>query len=148
MKRIEDIEEYVRQGKPHVTTRESVDKRTLSDSFAAMDETLAAQSRAGRPNVWRIILSNKTARLAAAAAIIIAAGLLMVESIRPEQAPPPVGTVTRSPAEMLSAMSLSMAYRRGGIEAVDDVSSKAFKALGSKPARVSARELLTGLNGV
>jgi hypothetical protein len=143
MKPTEDIERFVISGKPHVTTGRPMDKRVLDDSFAAMDETL----RANKPSPRRIILRSRLARLAAAAVIIVAVGLVMV--YRPPVQPPPRTTsVAKSPAEMLTAMSLNLAWRRGGLEAVDEQTSKAFEMLASKPAEVSIRELLAETNGV
>ena len=147
MKPTENIEEFVRLEKPHVTTGGTMDKRTLNDSFTAMDETI----RANKPSVAGMILRSRAARLAAAAVIIVAVGLLMVYRNPPApQQPPQITSVAKSPspAEMLTAMSLNMAWRRGGIEAVDDQSQEAFKMLGSKPAKASIQELLIELNGV
>ena len=145
MKPTENIEEFVRLEKPHVNTCETMDKRTLDDSFAAMDDTI----RGNKTNAAGILLRSRAARLAAAAAIIVAIGLLMVYRNPPvPQQPLQTTSVAKSPADMLTAMSLNMAWRRGGIEAVDDQSSKAFKMLGSKPTRASIQELLVELNGV
>ena len=145
MKPTENIEEFVKLEKPHVTTGSAMDKRTLDDSFAAMDETI----RAGKPNAAGIILRSKAARLAAAAVIIVAVGLFMVYRNPPVQQPQKETiSVAKSPAEMLTGMSLNMAWRRGGIEAMDEQSSKAFKMLGSKPAKATIEELRLELNGV
>ncbi len=144
MKPTDNIEEFVRLEKPHVTTGGSMDKRTLNDSFAAMDETV----RANKPSAAGIILRSRAARLAAAAVIIVAVGLLMVYRNPPVQQQPQTISVAKSPAEMLSAMSLNLAWRRGGIEAVDDQSQEAFRMLGSQSVRVSIRELLAESNGV
>jgi len=145
MKPTENIEEFLKLEKPHVTTGGEMDKRTLDDSFAAMDDTI----RGNKTNAAGILLRSRAARLAAAAAIIVAIGLLMVYRNPPvPQQPLQTTSVAKSPADMLTAMSLNMAWRRGGIEAVDDQSSKAFKMLGSKPTRASIQELLVELNGV
>jgi len=145
MKPTENIEEYVKLEKPHVTTGDAMDERTLNDSFAAMDETI----RAGKQNVAGIILRSRAAKLAAAAAILVAVGLLMVYQNPPApQEPPRTVNVAKSPAEMLTGMSLSMAWRRGGIEAMDEQSKKAFDMLGAEPANGSIQELLVELNGV
>lgn len=144
MKPMENTEDFVRRGKTKVTTDPQMDKRVLDDSFAAMDETIATV----RPSTVRMIVRSRAAKLAAPAVIIVAVGLLMTQPGPPGQEPPPIRKVAKSPAEMLSAMSLSMAYRRGGIEAVDDVSNKAFEMLGSKPDNVSVRDLLAESNGV
>ena len=145
MKPEKNIEEFVRHEKPRITTGGEMDERTLTDSFAVMDETI----RAGRRSAAGIILRSRAARLAAAAAIIVSVGLLMVYRNPPApQQPPKTASVAKSPAEMLTAMSLNLAWRRGGIEAVDEQSGKAFKMLGSKPAEASIKELLVELNGV
>jgi hypothetical protein len=146
MKPDKNIEEFVKLEKLHVKTSSEIDKRTIDDSFAAMDETI----RNNKQSVAGIILRSRAAKLAAAAVIFVAVSMLMVHQNPPMQQQPPQKTtsVTKSPAEMLTAMSLNMAYRRGGIEAVDEQSSKAFKMLGSKPAKTTIEELRIELNGV
>ena len=146
MKPKENIEEFVKLEKPHVKTSSEIDKRTIDDSFAAMNETI----RAKKPSVAGIILRSRAAKLAAAAVIFVAVSLLMVQrnpSVQ-QQSPKETVSVTKSPAEMLSAMSLNLAWRRGGIEAMDEQSSKAFELLGSKPVETTIEELSAELNGV
>jgi len=145
MKPVKNIEEFVKLEKPHVTTGDAMDKRTLDNSFTAMDETI----RANKTNAAGILLRSRAARLAAAAVILVAVGLLMIYRNPPVPQQPRQTTIAvKSPVDMLSAMSLNMAWRRGGIEAVDEQSSKAFKMLGSKPAEASIKKLLVELNGV
>ena len=145
MKPTKNIEEFVRLEKPHVTTDRQMDKRTLNDSFAAMDEII----RVDKPNAAGIILRSRAAKLAAAAVIIVSVGLLMIYRNQPiPQEPPKTVRVAKSPAEMLTGMSLNMAWRRGGIEAMDEQSRQAFKMLESKPAKATIQELLVELNGV
>jgi len=144
MKPAKNIEEFVRLEKPHVTTGGEMDKRTIDDSFAAMDKTI----RAGKPGAAWIIFRSRAAKLAAAAVILVAAGLLMVYRNPPVQPPPRTVGTAKSPAEMLTMISLNIAYRRGGIEAVDEQTSKAFEMLGSQSATVSIHELLAESNGV
>ncbi len=142
MKPIENTEDFVRRGKAKVATDPQMDRRVLDDSFTAMDEAIGSSSATRR------MLRSRAARLAAAATIIIAVGLLMTQSNPPEQAHEPTANVAKSPAEMLSLMSLTMAYRRGGIEAMDDQANEAFEMLGSRPTKVTIRELLEESNGV
>ena len=138
MKPTENIEEFVRLEKPHVTTGGTIDKRTLNDSFAAMDEAI----RSNKQNVAGIILRSRAARLAAAAVIIVAAGLLMVYRSPHEQvANPKVMKVAKSPAEMLTAKSLMMAYRHGGIEAIEKQCDKAFEMSGQRRDTLNVKEL-------
>ena len=142
MKPTENTEDFVRAGKAKVTTDPLMDRRVLDDSFEAMDEAM------GTPSTARTTLRNRMAGLAAEAVIILGFGLLSNQLGPSEQEPVAIRKVAKSPVEMLSVLSLNMAYRRGGLEAVDDVSKEAFKKLGSKPAKVSVRELLAGSNGV
>jgi hypothetical protein len=147
MKPTENIEEYVKLEKPHVTTGDEVDKRTLNDSFAAMDKTI----RSNKQSVAGAILRSRAVKLAAAAVIFVAISLLMVYRNPPipeQQQPNQMVSAAKSPADMLTAMSLNLAWRRGGIEAVDEQSGKAFKMLGSKPAKATIEELSIELNGV
>jgi hypothetical protein len=145
MKPVKNIEEFVKLEKPHVKTGGAMDERTLNDSFTAMDETI----RTNKPNAAGMILRSRAAKLAAAAVIIVSVGLLMIYRNPPmPQQPPQTEIVAKSPAEMLTAMSLNIAWRRGGIEAVDEQTSKAFEMLGSQSATVSIHELLAESNGV
>jgi len=146
MKPDENIEKFIKDAKPHVTTGRPMDKRTLDDSYAAMQETLRAKSANHKPGLPAMILRSRAVQLAAAAVIILAVTLPMFHEEPPEQPPQQTADVAKYPAEMLTMMSLNIAYSRGGIEAVDEQSSEAFKMLGSRRANVSIQELLA--NGV
>ena len=140
MKPDENMEQFVRDAKPHVTTGESMDRRVLSDSFAAMDERLAAV----RPGPPTKILASRIMRFAAAAVIIIAmVGLLIVYKCpRQQVANQKVLKIAKSPAEMLTAWSLMTAYRHGGIEALDNQCDKAFEMSGQQRDTLNMKELL------
>lgn len=144
MKPLEKTEERIKLARPHVTTGHGIDKLTLKDAFAAMDKTI--RTRKTRPA--GIILPSKAMRLAAAALIIVAVGLLMFDRNPTEQQQEQAVGAAQSPAAMLKAISLNLAYRRGGIEAVDDQSRRAFDMLESKPAKATIWELHSELNGV
>ncbi len=143
MKPIENTENFVRRGKANVTTDPRMDRRVLDDSLAAMDEAVGV----GRSSVARMILRSRTAKLAAAAAVIIALGLLVIQSNPPEQTHAPTGNIAKSPTEMLSAMSLSMAYRQGGMEAVDRQCRTAMEMLGPRPKEMTIETMLAEFNG-
>jgi hypothetical protein len=141
MKSEENIEEFVKLEKPHVTTGDAMDKRTLNDSFAAMEETI----RSSKHSTARIILFSKAAKLAAAAVIFITVSLLMVQQNPPVQQQSPKETIgaEKSPAEMLTARSLMSAYRHGGIEAIDSQCENAFEMLGQRRETLNVKELFT-----
>lgn len=98
--------------------------------------------------IWRAIIQSPITKLAAAAVIIIAVGLFLVHRGPGEQVKPTeVAKVAKSPAEMMTLASFTFAYRRGGIEAVEEMCDKAFKMAGPRPAKVSIQELLEEFNG-
>jgi hypothetical protein len=147
MKPKENMEKFVRVGKPHVTTSPQMDKRILDDSFEAMEQTIRAESADHKTSAHRIIILSRIIKLAAAAMIIAGIGLLV--HFRPwEKVDTPVVTeVAKSPVEMVTAMSLERAFRRGGIEAVEDQCRKAFKPLGLRPVSMSFEQIITEFNG-
>jgi len=87
-------------------------------------------------------------KLAAAAVIVLVVGLFVARRIPDKQTEN--GTkqeVAKSPAEMMTAMSLNIAYRRGGMEEVEKQCDKAFEMLGPRPGSITVQEMLAELNG-
>ena len=142
MKPMKNAEDFVRRGKARVATDPQMDKHVLDDSFAAMEETVA-----GRASVVGMILRRRAAKLAAAAVIIIAVGLLITQSNPPEPAHAPGREVARSPAKMMSMMSLRTAYRRRGLDGLDRQFGDSLGVLGPHSSTMSMQELLESFNG-
>ena len=144
MKPEEDIEKFVRVRKPHETTSEQMDNRTLHDSFAAMEQTIQA-----KPSAPRVIIRNRIMRFTAAAAVIVVVISLFIVYQGPGEKADTVTTSisTKSPAELLTVASLNMAYRRGGIKAVEQQCEEAVDKLGPQPAKITVKELLAEFNG-
>jgi hypothetical protein len=142
MKPVKNIEEFVKLEKPHVTTGGTMDEQILNDSFAAMDETI----RADKPSAAGIILRSRAAKLAAAAAVIIMAISFFISY----QGPSGKDLTTRvlkaaeSPSEMLTMKSLTIAFRKGDIEGLENQCEKAIKILGPQPASLSLADLFNG----
>ncbi len=70
----------------------------------------------------QVILGSWIGRLAVAAVIAVAVGLFVLSrgGHGPDEPPVPPGPMAHSsPANMMSMMSLRMAYQRGGFDAVD-----------------------------
>jgi hypothetical protein len=113
-------------------------------------EYQALVSRTAKPtNVPRFLLWGRY--LARVAAVVVVAALVIFfvprrPDKRIEQAA--VTKPEQSPAVMLSRLSLTLAYNRGGMDAVDVQCNKAFKMLGSKTTSVSINELLNENNGI
>lgn len=139
MKPIENTENFVRRGKANVATDPRMDRRVLDDSFAAMNEAVGT----GRSSVACMILQGKAIRFAAAAVVIAAIGLLTIKSRPPDMEPPEIEKVAESPAEMLTARSLMIAFHHGGIEAIEKQCDKALQMQGQRPDILSEKELLT-----
>jgi hypothetical protein len=124
-------------------------KQKYSAEYQALVARTGKRRTAGnaRPNVLRILWANPIAGVAAV--IAVAALVIFFTSRRPdkriEQAA--VTNPEQSPAVMLSRLSLTLAYNRGGMDAVDEQCSRAFKMLGSKTTSVSINELLNENNG-
>ena len=142
-----NIEKFVRVRKPNVTTSRQMDKRTLDDSFAAMEETIRAKSAGHKPSALRIIIRSRMMKLTAAAAVIIVGiGLFVARQGPSEQKQKGAPKIAVSPAEMTTVISLTMAYHRGGIEEVERQCDKAVQILGPRAARISLRDLFEGSN--
>ena len=132
-----------------MTTSRQMDKRTLDDSFAAMEQTIRSQSAEHKSSEPKIIIRSRMIKLAAAAVIIAGLGLLAVRSLRQpgEENGSKVSEISKSPVEMMTAMSLERAFRRGGIEAVEDQCRKAFRPLELRPKSLSFEQILEEFNG-
>jgi len=124
-------------------------KSTLDDSFAAMEQTIHSRSAEHKPSAPKIIIRSRMIKLAASAVIIAGLGLLAVRSLRQpgEENGSTVSEIKKSPLEMMTAISLERAFRRGGLEAVEEQSRKAFRPLGLKPESSSFEQILIEFNG-
>ena len=147
MKHNENIEKFVKDGKPHVKTSRRMDRRTLDDSFAVMDRTIRTKSAEHKPSAHRMIILSRMLKPAAAAAVIIVGIGLYSFLVHQGPGEQPDPQYVKSPTKMTTAMSLTMAYRRGGIDAVDEQCEKAIRMLGPRPLRLTLGQLLSENNG-
>ena len=128
--------------KPNPAHRKNLRRQMLS----AFNET--KQKHLARQTLIRTIMKNPLTKPAAAAAVIIAVGLFLVHRGPDEQ----IGNdkileVTKCPADMQTILSLNIAYRRGGIAAVDRQCKKVIEMLGPRPAEMTIKQILTEFNG-
>lgn len=100
-----------------------------------------------QPSLWDTIVHHRLVRLAAAAVLIIAAGLLIFSQISDRHEPARIAKKPKSPADMQTILSLNIAYRRGGIEAVYRQCETAIEMLGPRPAQITIRQMLAEFNG-
>jgi len=141
----ENMEEFVKIRKPDVTTSREMDKRTMDDSLAAMEQTMRAKSADHKPSTARIITPSRMIKLTAAAAVVIAGISFYVHQGPGEQNDTIiVAEALESPSEIMTMKSLKIAYHRGGVEAIENQCEKALKILGPQPASISTAELFNG----
>lgn len=144
-KRLEEIiSRTINSGKPEFDAEKW--KQKYFEEFQMLRSMSSEKIRTRRPRIWWALYQSPITKLAAAAVIIVGIGLLAfyVHQGPGEQHPP---KVTASPTKMMTAMSLTMAYRRGGIDAVDRQCEMAVRMLGTKPLRLNLGQLLAENNG-
>ena len=123
-------------------------KQKYPDEYQALISQTAIEASVRWPNVLKVILKSPLTKLAAAAVIIIAISFFTAHQVPTEKADTTIiSKVPKSPAEMQAILSLSIAYRRGGIEAVDRQCQKAIEMLGPRPPEITIQQILTEFNG-
>jgi outer membrane lipoprotein-sorting protein len=87
MKYTKGIEKLIRDfcagKKAEVKTTTELDKRIIADSMVAQSKSKTIQSAAMQPNVWRIIMKNRVTKYVAAAVIVLAIIIGVVELGKP-----------------------------------------------------------------
>ena len=119
-------------------------KQKYPCQFQALVERASKRPATGRFVVLGMVLRSRILQVAAAAVFVIAAGLLIAylgPGKRQER------RAAKSPAEMVSAISLRMAYNRGGMEALERQCDEAVKLLGPSRPSSSLADLAGDLNG-
>ena len=142
----EQISCTIDSGRPQFDAEEWKEK--YPEEYQVLLSRAEQTSDARRRNLWQIITKSKIAKFAAAAVIVVAVGVFTVQRVpdeRIEHRTKP--EVAKSPAEMMTAMSLNIAYRRGGMEEVEKQCDKAFEMLGPKQTSISVQQLLAELEG-
>ena len=134
------------------TEKPRFDAEKWKQKYPAEFQTLLSRKAKGdsarQPSILKVILKSPLTKLAAAAVIIIAVSFFSTHQDSSEQADTTtVSKITKSPVEMMTAISLTIAYRKGGIEAVDRQGEKVIKMLGPRPAEITVTELLAEYNG-
>jgi hypothetical protein len=124
------------------TTRPECDAEDWERKFPDEFGVLVSRPAQSEPGFWSKVSASPTMRLAAAAAIFVAIGLCIVERIRREPEPQQTRQQVASAVEMATAISLERAYRRGGIEAVEDQCRKVFETRAGESTSPSILQLL------
>jgi hypothetical protein len=122
-------------------------KQRYPEEYQVLISRAAEKIPTRRANMWRITLRNPIIKIAAAAMIIIAISFFSIRQDQNRQESPVIRNATRTPAEMMTAMSLTIAYRKGGMKAVEEQYDEAYKQLGPRPRSLSIEQILSEFNG-
>ena len=117
-------------------------KPTPAETAGAMERARQAlgnmEKKQGNIRLWR------TSGFAAAAVIILAIGIFAVYHRPNGQAEKPGDSeFTQKPTYRMTAMSYRMAYRRGGLEAIDKLGSRRLKP---RSTRLTVKDLIMELD--
>ncbi|MBC8471407.1 MAG: hypothetical protein H8D56_18255 [Planctomycetes bacterium] len=145
MSSTEDIEKRIKN--VDIVIDSERNKKVFSNILQAFEKSKAKEFAPTGPNIWRIILKSPLPNIAAAAVIILAVSFFITHQEPSKQEQPNIVEVTKSPVEMMTSISLERAFRRGGIEAVENQCEQALKLLGTRTDGLSSQELLSEFNG-
>ena len=111
-----------------------------------MDESKLLSPKFG---MLMLLVRHKIVVSAIAAGIILIVGLFVFRpetqvNVEPQEV---VKVTTQTPAELMSLMSINLAYNRGGLDEVEKQYEKAITEIGPRPAQITIAELLAESNG-
>ncbi len=123
-------------------------KQKYPEEFQMLQSMSKQDSPTRQPSIWRIVRYSPITKIAAAAVIIVAIGFFIAHQWPSEQDDTTtVSKVTKSPVEMMTAISLERAFRRGGIEAIEKQCREAFRPIGPRPGSWSVEQILAEFYG-
>lgn len=125
-------------------------KHKYAREFQTLLRRSGQPSQSGTGHTVRLVLRGSLGKLAIAAAVLATAGVLLIGRFGSTRLPPVPGlqpVAQQSPAQIVSMISLSAAFRQGGMEGLDKQCDRALERLGPRPSNVSMQELLKDING-
>lgn len=123
-------------------------KQKYPDEFQMLLSRATKGDSARQPSILKVILKSPLTKIAAAAVIIIAISFFTARQVPTERVDTTtVSKVPKSTVEMVTAISLERAFRRGGIEAVEKQCKQAFKPIRPQPESLSVEQILAEFNG-
>jgi hypothetical protein len=122
-------------------------KQKYSAEYQTLLRRAAKEDSTSQLTILKVILKSPLTKIAAAAVIILGVSIFITQKDPGEQEQPNIAKATKSPAEMMTAMSLTIAYRKGGMEALEEQYDEAYKQLGPRPGSLSVDQIITEFNG-
>ena len=123
-------------------------KEKYPDEYQTLISRRDKPASSRQPNTWKVAFEKPIAQVAAAAAAILVVGLLLGRGrqnpVEPAGKSPPI---VQSPAGIISMASIRIAYRQGGLDALDKQFRDALDVLGPTSSSMSIKEMLEGFNG-
>jgi hypothetical protein len=141
----EDIEKRIKNVNIGIDSERN--KKVFSNILQAFEKSKAKEFASTGPNIWRTISKSPIIKIAAAAVIILGVSLFSTHRDPGKQEQPNIAEATKCPVEIMTAISLERAFRRGGIEAVEEQCKEAFKPIRPRPASSSIKQILAEFNG-
>ena len=134
------------------TEKPQFDAQKWKQKYADEYQTLISRrEKAASPHqlkIWKVIFGKPAVQLAAAAAVIVAAGLLLSRGRQKPDGPTEnPELIAKSPTKIISMVSMRMAYQRGGFDALDKQLRDTLEVLGPTLSNMSEQEILKGFNG-
>jgi len=109
----------------------AADERILTSAEAALEKSIKAKPAALQPNIWRTVARSRIAQIAAVLIVLSAICLLTLsdrgELEQQETDGPVVAVRSKTPAELVSAISLNMVFRDVDMEAMEKQFDEAEK---------------------
>ena len=133
MKKAKNTEEHIKDiytNKMQVRTSSDLDERVLANSMSTLEKVKSEKSANIQRNIWVIVAKSKITQVAAMFIVLSAICLFTLsdkgEIEQPETAGPQVAVRAKTPSELVSLVSLNIAFRDGDdMEAVEKQFDKA-----------------------
>jgi hypothetical protein len=100
-----------------------------------------------QPTILKLILKSPMTKIATTVVIILGISFFSTHQATDEKEQTGIAEVKKSPVEMMTAISLERAFRRGGIEVVEEQCKQVFKSIATRPASSSIKQILAEFNG-
>jgi hypothetical protein len=141
----EDIEKRIKN--VNIVIDSERNKKVFSNILQAFEKSKAKELPPAGPNIWRTISRSPITKIAAAAVIILGVSFFSTHQDPDKQEQPGIAEATKSPVEIMTAISLERAFRRGGIKAVEEQCKQAFKPIRPWLESSSINQILAEFNG-
>lgn len=122
-------------------------RRKYSNEYESLLARGKQTLRWGKPHPTILILRGSFGKIAIAAVLLVVAGVLLVGRSGGTRPTAGLQSATQeSPSQMVSMISLSAAFRSGGMAELDKQCERALERLGPRPTSVSMQELLKDIS--